>query len=661
MVLLILALLTEGVALAGAGWFLHAPDSDLDAAVDVPLYRGEIGDYRPLVHVSFGEDRPDTSALAVLDLGGEWTRIGADLARGLQLRTNNTKVHGKEIRRALIDEVVIGDLTLRGVRAEVVPGDELILGLGAAGHLGIGILPSAGVVRFVPPTEIEGLLRVAGGTLPAFGQSTARWMEHGKPRHGNGLSLAAPILLDSEPSGAWIRTDWDQTRLIDTGELADIELGENVMTVRPIVDESLGDPAADFVGGLGYDLLYAYDLVLSPREDLMAVQFVEDPKWEDPAPVAVAIAKLRHEMWKEAAEADEKGASGRPKIGFEAQTQTSTIAGDPGDQAAGDQYAALANTLWIGGDPDGAVQASLAATGFAGDRCEPYLTLGIRRMRTSGALQKKSFVAKLVVDPLERAGELWDAWASMDPSAREDVRAGKGLDALTFQLPQPGVCRDAWGHYALALIAQGKGEKVLELKPANRGLDRQYALASGLASLQVEDAESAEASIRRAMGMGGRGDIRIRFALAAARVAQGKPIPHLAVDPDRSDAVLLALAARALAPVKAPAETIPEALAAAIYGEGTTSGIATRLEEARKRRAGSPEVACQMAILLAITGEAESAAEVLRTARSASHRVADYWVAKAIIALAVWDLEEAGAALTELKMRFPATPSRIAR
>jgi hypothetical protein len=122
----------------------------------------------------------------------------------------------------------------------------------------------------------------------------------------------------------------------------------------------------------------------------------------------------------------------------------------------------------------------------------------------------------------------------------------------------------------------------------------------------------------------------------------------------------LALASRVLKPVDAP-DTIPEALAAAIYGEGTTDGLAERLVEASKRRAGSPEVACQQAILLAISEDPDAAAETLEAARSHAHRIPDYWLAKYIIAISAWELDDAEDALVELRMRFPALPLKIAR
>jgi len=659
MLLTLLALMAEGSALAGAGWFLQGPDVELEEVADIPLYRGDLGEYRPVVHVGFGEEHAASGTLAVVDLGGEWTRIGADLAARLDLKVKTTAIHGKTVRRAVIDEVILGDLTLRGLRAQVIPGGELILGFGNAGQVGVGLLPSLGVVRFAPPSEIEALLRVAGGSLPAFGQDTSRWMEHGEPRYGNGLSLAAPVLVDGKPGGAWIRTDWARSRLSAGGE--SVELADFSVGVRAIIDDSLADPADDFLGGLGYDVLYAYDIVLSPAEDLMAIQLAEDPKWEDPAPIAVAAAKLRHEMWKAATEASASGNTARPQIGFEADTRTSTISGDPGDLSAVRQHTALSDALWMGGDPEGAVVASLAATRAAGDRCEPFQTLGTRRMQTSGALQKQSFVAKLVSDPLKRADDLWHAWASLTPEEREAARAGKDLGDTTFQLPQPGVCEEALGQYWLALVSHGKGADVLEQKK-RRAAEGRHTLAGGLAALASGDAAASEASIRGAIRHGAiaSGPLPARFAWAAARAAQNKPLPTLTVDPDRSDALLLALAARVLGPVEA-SSSIADALAAAIHEEGTTEGLAERIEEARKRRAGAPEVACQLAVLHAITGNPEAAATALQEARSDRHRVPDYWLASYIVAIAQWELEDARAALDELQMRFPALPSEIAR
>jgi len=657
MMLAFLGLLTQDIALAGPEWFLRPPEIQFSKVVDVPLYRGEVGAHRPMIYATFPDD-PASSTLAIVDLGGEWTRVGVDLAVELGLTVQTARRHGRTVKRTVIDEVAIGDLTLHGLRAEVVDGNELILGLGAAGPIGIGILPSAGVVRFAPPDGVDALLDAAGGAIPTSGQDTSSWREHGERRWGNGLSLSSSVGIDGREVSTWLRTDWSQTRLLE--DAAEVALAGRTLSLTPLRDGSLGDPRPDFVGGLGYDVLFAYDLALAPERERMAMTYVSEPKWHDPGPIRAAAATLRHALWLASAEGRPGGSEAGPRIGFAVTDGTPEPAADLPDPMAAAQHAALADALWMAGDADGAVRASLAASRAGSDRCDLHMVLGVRRRRVSGALQSQDFVGRLVRDPLEKAAALWDDWSSLSTTERQALRGDGTLQPPGTPSPQAESCREAWGQVGLSLLAQGLIASVIALEGKGHDRDQQLALARGIALRLAGDPGASEAVIRGAMGGGARDNAPVRFAYAAARHDQRKPMPKLRVDGDRPDAMVLALSARQLG-VAAGGDSIPDQLAGAVYGLTEVAELADAIAWARARRSGAPSVACQEAVFHALMGDVEAASAALRTAASARHRVPDYWLARYFVAMAAWDLPKAREALAELRMRFPELPVEIAR
>ena len=653
MMLLLLGLLTNGVAGAGPSWFLHPPETVGEDRIEVPLYRGEVDGFRPLVHVSF-PDAAASSTLAVIDLGGSWTRIGEALAEELGLSVRPAKLDGRPVRRTSIPAMEIGDLRLEALRAEVVEGDGLVLGLGTLASRGIGILPSRGVVQFLAASETDALLRELGGALHGGGQDLSRWREHGERRRGNGLSLSVPVRLGDRDGSAWIRTDWSETRLTEDSGEASLRIAESPIPTSGAYDPGLGDPSSDFVGGLGYDALYAFDLAFDPKSDRVALAWVDDPKWEDASDVRIAIAQLRHSVWVASRDGDLPGDQGGPRIGFAPPGGPAEAAGSDADAAL--QFQRLADVLWKAGDPEAAVRASASAARAAPQSCALGLTLGTRRLRSSGAMQSQDFVARLVRDPLREAGTQWDAWVSLGAEERSAIRAGDG----DGRVAQSDRCRDAWGVYALALLAQGDVEGVLALEGQDSGRDQTLALAVARANLASGDAAASEASIRGAMGGGSRAIAPARFAFAAARHGQDKPMPRLTVGAERPDAVWLALSARAMG-VEASSDRIPDRLADAFYGRETLEGLSEQLDRLRARRAGAREVDSQLAIFHVLAGDLPRAKEALKRAAKDRHRVPDYWLARSLLALSMWDLEAADTALMELRMRFPELPTDMGR
>jgi len=668
MKMVFLGLLAQADAVAGSGWVLQSPEVSLPEPVEVPLYRDVWGGHRPMVAVSF----PDAPAatLAIVDLGGEWTRVGEDLADALGLQVRG---EGKR-RRTVLPDFEVGGLSLRRVRAEVVEGESLVLGVSALPGLGVAILPSEGVVRFASGAAAASLLEAVGAPVSTTRQDTSVWREHGERRRGNGLSVAISASVDTRAQRVWLRTDWPRTKL--THEARAVTLVASEVSIRPEVDASLGDPAPDFVGGLGYDVLYGFDLAIAADRSQVAIGPVAEPKWHDPGPVRLAEAKLRHALWSETAEAGAETPQTGPRIGFSAagsDEDGSRVLRDPVAAAA---HLALADALWANGDPDGAVRATLAASRAVSDQCEIHMRLGIRRMRTSGILQKQDFVYRLVRDPLERSGRLWDGWLSMSAEEREAYRSLAEPRPEGAPRPQQDSCREAWGFLGLALIAQTRFDDVIALQEALRRQqgtqrDRTLGVARAIALGAMDEHQTAETAARLALVAPyalGAGEAvgtdmmgPARFVYGASRQALDKPAPPMMVEDGTDGALVLALAARGRGIAGPNEASIPGRLADAIYGVGEVEALSDDITAAYARQSGAPAVASHLAVYYALRGELDAAGEALKRGAIGRHRVPDYWIARYIVSMAAWDLEDAATALEELRMRFPELPTQIAR
>ena len=77
-------------------------------------------------------------------------------------------------------------------------------------------------------------------------------------------------------------------------------------------------------------------------------------------------------------------------------------------------------------------------------------------------------------------------------------------------------------------------------------------------------------------------------------------------------------------------------------------------ETVERRWPGSPQVACQKAVHLALTGNLREAAYLLKLERWPGF--ADWWAASAVVASLAGDTAERDTAIMNLKLRFPLLP-----
>lgn len=627
----------RSLAAPPGGWLARGAPGVVGAPVEVPLYRGTLGEGRPLVEARLPGDR---QVLAVVDLLGRYARLGEDLAREAGIETRVTRIGGRPVRTAVIEELTVGELVVKRLRAEVVPGDELVIGARALG-LSVGILPSEGVVRFAPgsrETPEGSVVRMVDGLVP--------------------------VELAGEPARVQLRTDrtWSSVQP-DRGEplsafdglrraSLQVEIGQ--VALPPAVglaDGRLRDPGV--AGVLGYDALATVDLVLTG--DRVALNPASTPTWRDPAPVRLAEAEARYEAWKE----DHAPRSGDapPRMGFE--LAVSFPEGDPGDVQTRELFEALARTHWEAHDADKAVQHTLKASEVAGDHCLAHLELGERRLRTAGDRLDQAFVADLIRQPLQQAGELYAAWAALEPATRERVRRGQPVGGGVLAIEQPDRCGEAWGLLMGTSLALDQHERIEALYASRRAVHRSVPRMRGLALLDSDPA-AAERHLREALRRGGQQDLDARLALAVAQQLQGRAEPVQAlvktVPWRQTDHPLItALIAAHLGGAPPPdVHPLPGVVAAHVVhaargGEVPADQVEEVLRLLTVRQPGHAGIEALVATWRAVRGEP---AEI-----PARAHLADTWAARAVSAALSGDTEAQNAALQQLRRRYPDIPS----
>lgn len=674
------------------GWFLKGAGSvEVADQVDLPLYRGDFGDHRPLVevqHLVGGEQR---SVLAVVDLGHSWTKIGRELAYELGITPVNDSIRGAWAQTAVVEQLTLGDLVLRGVRVEVVAGNELVIGFGAIPQLAVAILPSEGVVRVVPASRGMKLVESVGEPLQLYRQSLGAWAEQGrKKQHGNGMAFAVEGSISGRDGRVAIRTDSPVSQVtagyLDTnpqrragvvhyrgrGRIGPVELQEG--WVRQ--NESLSDPEPTFVGELGYDQLYVADVAISPYHLAVSVRRSEDPKWSPTTELALELARARHA----AAGLDkvEEKPDAMPKIAFEKGKKSVNAEGDPGDPTVAALERALALALWEAGQLDEAMPHFLKAADAAGDRCGAHMELGLHRLAWSGTLQKQDFIVNLIRQPLREAGELWDRWAALPPETREMIRARKSVPAGTFNLEQSPRCLTAWGTLMAAYVAQGNTKESSAIYREHYGTDPMVAFAQAISLLHQEQPATAEIPIREALSFNIAEEGTLKLGLGRALAEQKKvqaleavidELPGLELEHPLTAALMAAewgrmmggeegarTAARQM--VIADPYWIPAQVVAAWLGleEADLNQLGAELVRQRRRDAGSLELDIYSALFVALKGDPTAARTQLKELLRTRPPRADLFAALALVASKRGKGQQQHDALAELRLRYPTIP-----
>lgn len=678
-----------GAHAKGPNWFLEGAETvEISEAVEETLLRGRSSGFRPAIRVVHVHDDKERGAIAIVDIGHTWTKIGRRLARQLDLELESTTLDGVWGQVTTLEELRIGGAVIRGLRAEVVEGEDLVLGLGAIPEVAVALLPSTGKVRIVPAAQGRQLVESVGEARPVQIEKLGKYRFAGEKVVGDGLSLAVKGAISGRDGWVGLHTDatttavtrryeaTDERRRLGVihyrgrGRVGDHELPESWV----MRDESLSHSVGKYVGALGYDQLYALDLAVSPLDGVAAVAPVRDPQWTSTNEAALELQRERYE----AAGYDLEEESDRPPRMTLSDEDETDLEGDPGDRKRREHELGLANALWDAGHLDEALRHYRAASKASGDHCGPHRELGVKRLAWSGSLQQKPFIIELIRQPLHIAGSLWDRWAELPAETRQKIRRYEDVPSGTFKIAQDVRCRTAWGTLMASYVRLGDTRAASRVYKEHHGTDPMVAFAQGLSLIERGQPKTAEIPIREALQakVAEYGDFKL--GLGAAQVAQGLEEPvHALVDEipglDLEHGLTAALivadwghtldaenGARELAVrlVKEDRYWIPGQLLGVWLGveEADRNQLGAELVRQIPRDAGAPKVRIERAVFLALDGKMNKALTILEGERKAGPPTADLFAALAWVHTIQGDDEARDAALLELRLRFPTIP-----
>lgn len=681
-------LLSSSAHARSVKWFQKGAVVNATGTVEVPLLRGDHAEHRPLVRATLaGEGKKKHEGLLVVDLASGWTTVSWRTVQRLGLVAEETTLQGRYAQVVVLPKVVVGELTLSNVPAEVTSDEVGVLGFGAL-PLATAIVPSAGVVRF--STDGEGLVSSIGTPTPLRRQTTGKWKDGDRKLYGNGLSFAVEgamsgrdgwMRLATASPESFVTKSFEDPRQRRRGGEVHVRgrgrVGEHELAESWVVrDESLTDKADDFVGVLGYDQLYSVDVAVSPMDGLASVEPAPKPTWQRVEEARMELARAAHRA--AGLPSGDERVDRPPKIGFDKSGDGGPSGGNPGDRSTARLERELAVALWEVGQLDKAIPHYLSAAEAAGDHCEAHMELGLKRLHWSGALQQQPFVVELIRQPLRQAGELWDRWQTLDAKTREAVRNGKSVPEGTFAIEQEARCLTAWGTLMAAYVAQGNTAASSAIYTDHYGQDPLVAYAQGLSLLEQGQPKVAEIPIREALSFDVRERGDIKLGLGRAQVDQGlkepvyqllKEVPGLELDHGLAAAMIVLewgdllgdgesaedMAARL---VTADAYWIPGQLVAAWKGveEANATRLAAELVRQQGRDAGSMEIEIYQAVLMAVQGDGEGARKALRTLQKSRPPTPDLFAALALVASINGRLDRVQENLVELRLRYPTLP-----
>jgi Flp pilus assembly protein TadD len=279
----------------------------INGPVEVPLYTDMDGDPYPCIQVQIA----DHTYLFELVTGDSFHLISADVAKaaGIKAKDRNTKLvntkgserkskTGGKFVGATVSEIKIGEMTLSDVfvlteppgdpeEGPKPPGKEFdgSLSLPALEQLGWAIIPSKGVVRFVPASDAATLVSSIGGATYDYASKESAITKVGKKKvssYPRGIRIASTIagkespltvvgiewwsgyvLPSLAPPDAPAITRGDQRTIVATAELS------GVSTVGLFAVNTGLEYYAEYVpnlstAGVGADVLSRFDIAADP-------------------------------------------------------------------------------------------------------------------------------------------------------------------------------------------------------------------------------------------------------------------------------------------------------------------------------------------------------------------------------------------------------------
>jgi tetratricopeptide (TPR) repeat protein len=686
---LVLALLPGIAAAKPIGWGAEGAGSvEISGPVEVPLVSGPATKGNPGVWVTAKPDAEGFAAgkLAVVDLAGGWTTItegdaatyGAKVKHGRRvlwitphpgrklLNSFEIDVWEKTYDYAVIPELHVGGVVLHDVRARV--GSSFTLGVATFEEVGAALLPSKGVVKFVPADQAEALLAEVGTPADAVRSPAKRWKEWGQTERGTGVSFAVAGSVGGREGQVRIRTDRNAsvltsddgtwTRKVDgvrSVATAPVVAGATVSEVWVSETGTIASIDGSVIAVLGYDALYSADIAVAPGLDKLAIKPITSPKLVDPRTPMLEYAKAKFER-------DEKTAAEKPE-------EKATVEGyDPGLPGAVGRETAYADALNKAGRLPEAVEHYRKAVAVAGDNCAPYHALGNALLATGNAAEAAPL--------FEKAGGLWDRWYAQDVDTRDLIAAKKNPAGATFANPQPSSCHTAWGDAAEARLAMGDHAAVADLYSKHVDLDADLPLAYGLSLLAQGKTEAANGAIRQAINMGASDDAtRAALAFVNGGAVADRQVERVAFTTDlvsfgRIGVVEAARKsggdAAALAATEELAKNDPLSVEAAVlhayelHRQGKADELAKALAAMepllgtwQARWQNHPAAGTYAAVVQALKGDAAGAKSALEANQKDFGPTSGNVIAQAMVARIAGDAAAADAALATLRATRP--------
>jgi Flp pilus assembly protein TadD len=501
--------------------FVGTPgDVTINGPVEVPLYTDIDGDPYPCIQVQIA----DQTFLFELVTGESFHQVTGDVAKaaGIKAKDQNAKLlntkgadkkdkTGGKFVGGHISEIKIGEMTLSDVLVFTEPiGDpdegpappgkafDGKLSLPALEQLGWAIVPSKGVVRFVPAADAASLVSSVGGTSYDYAARESNISKFGKGKvysFPRGIRIAATIAGQESPrtvvgvdwssgivhpalapADAPVITSGDQKSIVATTQLAGVS-AVGLFDVRQKLAYYEDWVPDHSTGGLGADVLSLFDIAADPVNHKIAFAPTTSQTRADPSDWLVAEG--------------EKGlVKPEPKEGEEAPKE--------GDEEWKPDPAVLIKLAKIHnqrGEYEKSVAYWTQLTEQEPRDCSGWQGLGEQQIRANdldGAISS-----------LTQAAMLYHAWWDLPVNEREELSKELGKlepkerDAAE-QYQQPPTCYTAESSLAAAQYLRDDFATVAQLA-AKPDLDSGLTTAAGNAALASGNLTAASAAYRQSL------------------------------------------------------------------------------------------------------------------------------------------------------------------
>jgi tetratricopeptide (TPR) repeat protein len=686
----------------------------ISGTVEIPLVESPWGDPYDCVWVNFGGD---DNYLFRLETGIDISVMSEELAEelGLKKKTGNTKLikwKGKEENGRIggpftyvdADTVVLGGLVLDGVRFVTAEPeekaerkktdlfDEVHEGFGNGGtlsltalhQLGWAVLPSEGVVRFVPADAAKDLVQSLGGDILSYESREWSIQRMGKGKKSRfpypAISMLVPAKIGGMESPRTVLeldgwSGWVDQRIAPPGaaidQVGDARYADTSVVfgsqpevpgnfyLEPISTFFQGYVEDQFTAIVASEVLSQFDMAVDPVNHTVALRHTATSKRADPVPNMLAYLKKKTEPPVAKEGEDETKKSGEPDEEWK-----------PSNKDLG-HLAALYNRM---GDLPAEIATYKRITELKPRNCDGWENLGEAHLN-AGYLPE-------ALAAFQQASTLYHAWWGLPVEERTKLQAKlekmeEDEREAAEQYAQPADCFTADGWVASTSLALGHGDEVARIYKERLDLDETVSDAWGASGLAKGNLTQAQEGYRQSLRLthnrksgSAQLGIAIVYAESGDWTSAKSHFDHLVRDHGFDDVDVLALwlyytrkfegDAAAMAAIEAAVVESPRhgAVLLAWMREAIRQGADAKVKEAQARldRVEALHVGLwprdwttwsQRARYLVTLGDIAGAEQAAAQAFTMAPDADDTWQAKVEVALVQGDQAGARAALTK--------------